>query len=79
MTTMRYGPRTRVEDLKPGMLIVMPWSGISKIVQIERVRPIDSIYTALHTTGGTMWQLSPRHMVTTVVPQDEPLSGTQSA
>lgn len=80
MPTWKYGPRVRACDLQPGQMILLPRMHSLKLVTVDRVRPIDDIYTAIHTTGGTMWQLSPRTWVTTVVPEDsEPLSGTKSA
>lgn len=77
MPIWRYGPRVRVADLQPGMRVLMRYGGRMRAVIVDRVRPIDDIYTAVHA-AGTMWQMSPRYMVTTVVPapDEEALSAT---
>ena len=55
------------------MRVVMPTMYRSRIVQVRRVHvPASGVFVSIFTTGGTLWQIPPHRMVTTVVSEDQP-------
>ena len=51
----------------------MPTMYRSRVVEVRRVHHLtDASFVSIFTTGGTLWQIPPHRMVTTVVSEDQP-------
>jgi hypothetical protein len=79
MSLWRYGQRVRADEVVAGMRIVMPTMYRSRVVEVRRVHHLtDASFVSIFTTGGTLWQIPPHRMVTTVVSEDVSTDGAES-